>query len=281
MSISLTNAAVAEFNGMVHNAYQLGAHLPGTVRRRSGVVGKTHTFPVRGKGVAYQKTSQADLQPMNIGYNQVTATLVDLVAPEFTDIFDQAEVNFDDRQGLAETVALAIGRAEDQQIINAMVAGATPNVVANGIGGANSGLNMSKLRDADRQMGKLGVPRTERCFAASHDGKAELLADTEATSGDYQQVLHLVSGQIPSLLGFQFEWIEERAEGGLPKDGNNDRTNFAYHREAVGHAVGMEPTTEINYLPRNTSWLVTGKLKCGSVTIDTDGLVQVTTREAA
>ena len=45
-------------------------------------------------------------------------------------------------------------------------------------------------------------------------------------------------------------------------------------------AIGMPPSTEINYIPEKTSFLVTAKLSAGAAVIDTDGLVDITCRES-
>ena len=63
-------------------------------------------------------------------------------------------------------------------------------------------------------------------------------------------------------------------------DGSNDRTCFAFHQSALGVAVGMPASTEINYIAEKTSFLVTAKLSMGSIAIDTDGIVDVVCREA-
>ena len=43
--------------------------------------------------------------PMDVTHEVQTATMQNWNAPEYTDIFDQAEVNFDEKQELATTIA--------------------------------------------------------------------------------------------------------------------------------------------------------------------------------
>ena len=74
--------------------------------------------------------------------------------------------------------------------------------------------------------------------------------------------------------------LGDRDEGGLAKDGSNDRTNFAYHKSAIGCAVGMPPTTKIDYIPEKTSFLVASMISMGAVAIDAAGIVDITTRES-
>jgi hypothetical protein len=110
-----------------------------------------------GKGLANQKASQADVTPMDISHARQTATLQNWNAPEYTDIFDQAEVNFDEE--LAQTIAKAIGRREDQLIIDTLAGtttggGAGFSFVASNDGDPDTGrlLDISATRNFDLQL---------------------------------------------------------------------------------------------------------------------------------
>ena len=111
-------------------------------------------------------------------------------------------------------------------------------------------------------------------------GLASLLADERAVSADFNQLQALQRGDINSFMGFTIHVLGDRDEGGLAKDGSNDRTNFAFHKSAVGCAVGMPPTTKIDYIAEKTSFLVASCLSMGAVAIDVDGIVDITTRES-
>ena len=73
--------------------------------------------------------------------------------------------------------------------------------------------------------------------------------------------------------------IEDRDEGGLDLT-SNIRKNFAYHKQALGLAIGIDMRTEINYISEKTSWLVNGIFSAGSVGIDSAGIIEVLTFEA-
>ena len=90
----------------------------------------------------------------------------------------------------------------------------------------------------------------------------------------------LVDGEVNRFLGLDFKWMETRDEGGLSKDGSNDRTNFAWDMRAMGLAVGIDFRTEVNYVPEKTSWLANGLFSAGAVDVDALGIVEITTREA-
>jgi len=146
MAIGLSNAFVTLFDAEVKQAYQAKAQLVGATRQRRGVEGATVKFPKVGKGVATLRVPQTDVTPLNVDFSQVTATLEDWNAAEYSDIFMQQKVNFDERQELVQVVANAIGRRQDQLILDALAASGTSNTVANDIGGTDTNLNVAKLR---------------------------------------------------------------------------------------------------------------------------------------
>ena len=279
MSLQLSNVQQTEFDAQVKQAYQGVGKLRPTVTLRTKVVGATYEFKKMGKGMATPRVPQTDVTPMNVNHAKQTATLSDWAAPEYTDVYMAATVNFDEQKELAYTIASAIGRREDQLILDALDAANTSANVAVSIGGANSGLNIAKLRKAKRILDDYGVPSGDRFFACSAIGMNEqLLGTTEATSADYNTVRALVQGEVDTFVGFKFIMIESRDEGGLTV-ASNTRTNFAWHKDAIGHAVGIDMRTEVNYVPVKTSYLANGLFKAGSVARDTQGIVEVATYE--
>lgn len=279
MSKTLSAAAQTEFDSEVKHAFQTAGALKDTVTIRNNVVGDTYKFRHMGKGLANQKPSQADVTPMDVAHSLITCTLENWNAPEYTDIFDAAEVNFDEQRELAQTIAAALGRRCDQLIIDAMAADPGATVDAD-VGGANTGLNVDKLRRASRELNDNGVPSSDRWIAVSALGLEQLLGETDATSADFNTVRALVNGEINSFVGFQFKIIESRTEGGLPSDGT-DTDCFAWHKSAVGMAIGIDIRSEVNYIAQKTSWLCNGVFKAGAVVRDNEGVVKVQIDEAA
>jgi len=279
MAIGLSNAFVTLFDAEVKQAYQGKAMLVGAVRARRGVEGSIVKFPKVGRGVATPRIPQSDVTPINASFSQVTLTLQDWNAAEYSDIFSQAKVNFDERQELVQVVAAAVGRRQDQMIIDALVNSSTLLTVANSIGGANTNLNMAKLRDAKRLLDKSNVPPDNRHIVIHANSLANLLSETAVTSSDFNSVKALVQGEVNTFLGFTFHVLGDRTEGGLPIDGSSDRKVFAFHRDALGYGEGIAMRTEINYIPEKTSWLVNEVFSANAVAIDAEGIVQITCRE--
>ena len=275
MSKQLSSVAVTEFDSMVKHAYQGMGLLKGSVTVRNNVVGDTYKFRRQGKGLANQKSTSDLVTPMDVSHEFKTATLTNWNAPEYTDIFDQADVNFDEKQELAMTIAGALGRRCDQLVIDAMDA-STPLTTTVPAGAAN--LTMSKVIQAQVELRDQGVPNTDLFAVIEAEGLGGLLNDELATSTDYQNIKALVSGEINTLVGFRFIIIETRVEGGLTEavvGANTIVDSWFYQRPAVGLAIGIDMKTEINWIAERTSWLSNGMLKAGSTVRDNGGLVKV------
>ena len=282
MSTNLSPAFVQLFEAEVHQAYQGAAVLRGAARTRTGVVGDTVKFPKVGKGTASVRTPSTDVVPINGEFSQVSISLTDFVASEYSDVFNQAKVNFDERQELAALVGNAIGRREDQIIIDALNAASAGSTVAKTVvttgSAAASNLNVGKIIAAKKALDAKNVPATDRHFVIHANNLAGLLGDERAISSDFQTLQALVGGQINQMMGFTFHIVGDRDEGGLPL-ATADRTCFAFHRSAIGVAVGIAPKTEINYIPEKTSFLITAMLSMGAGAIDVDGIVDVICEE--
>jgi hypothetical protein len=254
---------------MVKHAYAQKGLLKPAVTIRNNVVGDSYKFRNMGKGLANQKTTSADVVPMGVAYDFKVATLANWNAPEYTDIFDAAEVNFDEKQELADTIAGALGRRSDQLVIDALDA-ATPTTIAHG----GLALTMAKVIDAQVALRGKGVPNSNLFAAVNSAGLGGLLKDEKATSADYQTVKALVSGDVNSLAGFNFIILDDRAEGGLTVTTNTVDSYF-FNRESVGLAIGIDMKTSVDWVPQKTSWLCNGMLKAGAVVRDADGIVKV------
>ena len=278
MAINLSTAFVTLFDAEVKQAYQGQAQLRPAVRVRSGVEGSTYKFPKIGKGVAQVRIPQTDVTPLNVSYGSVTATLSDYIAAEYSDIFMQAKVNFDERAELVKVVSGAIGRRQDQLIIDALVASSTSNTVASSVGGANTNLNLDKLLAAKKALDAKNVPMDNRHIFIHANNLSGLLGETKVTSSDFNSIKALVNGELNTFLGFNFHTIGDRDEGGLPLS-SGDRKVYAFHRDAIGMAEGIAPKTEINYIPEKTSFLVSSMFSAGAVAIDAEGIVEITCDE--
>ena len=271
MSIQLSSVANIDFDNMVKQVYQNAGMLKPHVRIKNNIVGNSCKFRYMGKGLANQKGTSDMVVAMNVAHSQPTATLSNWNAPEFTDIFDQAEVNFDEKQELAQAVAGAIGRRCDQIIIDALDA-STPDATDIDNGAAN--LTMAAVINAKANLVGQGVGNGGLCAVIESGGLKGLLNDEKATSSDYQSVQALIRGDVNSLVGFNFVILEDRTEGGLTEAANKPDAWF-FDKQGIGLAVGIDMKVEVSYQELYTSWLTNGIFKAGSVVIDTAGQQKV------
>ena len=278
MAIGISNAFVQLFDAEVKQAYQGARALAGVTRERTNVEGNQVKFPKIGKGVATVRVPQTDVTPLNVTYSQVTATMSDYIAAEYSDIFNQQKVNFDERRELVQVVGNAIGRRMDQLVIDAINAASSPSTVSTDIGGTGTNLNLAKLLAAKKALDAKNVPAEGRCAVIHANGLSALLDETELTSSDFATVKALSTGEIDTFLGFKFITVGDRDEGGLPLSGGV-RTNLFFHRDAAGLGIGMGQRSEINYVAEKTSFLVSSMFSAGAVAIDDEGIVKVSATE--
>jgi hypothetical protein len=277
MAQSITNAFVTLFDEEVKQAYQGEALLRGTMRTRTGVQGNTVKFPKIGKGVATVRVPQTDVTPLNVTYSQVTATMSDYIAAEYSDIFHQSHVNFDERRELVQVVSKAIARRMDQLCIDALDAAASPSTVATSVGGASSNMNIEKLRAAAKALNDNNVPAEGRHLLMHSSQLDAMLGETEITSSDFATVKALVRGEVTSFMGFNIITMGDRDEGGVPKP--STRTCFAWHQDSMGYAESISQKSEVNYIPEKTSFLVSSMFSAGAVAIDDEGIVKISCTE--
>ena len=293
MSKNLTNAAVIEFDSEVKHEYQGMKTLRECVTVRTGVVGESYKFTRMGKGLANQKASQADVTPMDISHARQTATMTNWNAPEYTDIFDQAEVNFDEKTELAQTIAKAIGRREDQLIIDTLAGtttggGAGFSFATTNDGNADTGfsatvatnLTVAELRTGAKHLNDIEAPEGERYCLTNAQGLDALLSTTQVTSADYNSVKALVQGEIDTFMGFKFKRVGTRTEGGMPGASTASQC-YMWHKSAIGIAIGIDMKTTIDWVAQKTSWLANGIYKAGCTAREPQGIVRIIYDETA
>lgn len=270
MSTSLTAVQQVEFDALVKAEYQsLGFLLRDTIRVRRDVIGSSVSFR---KVNQIQAVPTGYLQPVVIqdpGYTQTSAILTKYTAPTAVDSVQELTVNFDAKMENAMLVANALGRRSDQIIINSLAVSPGQTIV-------NGGVNMTytKYRQVIQFFDNNAVPLPERFWAMSASNFASLLADDHFVSTFYTQNRVLDKGFIREFLGINVIIIPQMVEGGLPLSGAIRKT-FAWHKQSTGMGISHDFRTEINYLPRETSWLINGIFSAGAITIDNLGIIEV------
>jgi hypothetical protein len=279
MSIFVTNVAVTQFESDVHAEFQAkGFRTRNSIRLRNNVVGATLSFPVSSQGIAQQKALQADVVPMNIEYTPIPVTLTNWHASDYSDIFAQAEINFDERMELVKTSAMSIGRRMDQMVIDALDASTPATIIVDG--GTN--FTYDKLRTAIAGLHANNAGDGGIYCLISAEAESQLLDEEQLTSSFFvnQKVIENGGLQGLKLAGVNWIVIGNMTEGGLSKAGNI-RQCYMYDKQAIGMGIGIDFRTEINYVPEKLSWLVSSLFKAGAVAIDPLGIVQIAIDETA
>lgn len=280
-----TNAAVYAYDTAVKLAFQGSGRLRSTVTVKTGVQGQTHYFRKFGSQVAVQHTTAELITPADYAHTKIAAALSNWRIGDYTDLFDQAETTVDERALLAQANAKALGRAEDQLVIDALdAATSTAGTVDEDLGGTNTAINKEKLLRAKRYLTAQQADATQHTIIVNAIGMEGALSEVEVTSADYQTMRALAEngGTMQGKSAFGFNWVvlEDRAEGGLPTGSSSIRLCFAYDKSAVGLATGIEPSTRVDFVPERLSYLSQGILKAGAAVIDAKGVVEVQSYEA-
>lgn len=275
MSTSLTVVQQIEFDALVKAEYHSrGFLLRDTIRMRRDVIGASIEFRKVGQVIAVPTGYLQSVTIQDPGYNKATATLIKYTAPTAVDSVQELTVNFDAKMENAMLVADGLGRRSDQITIDAIAADVGSTIVD---GGTN--FTYAKYTRMMEFFENNAVPLGERFVAMSASNFRSLLAADQFVSTFYTQNRVLDRAFVKEYLGFNLIIIPEMTEGGLPKTGDI-RTALAWHRQSTGMGVGHDFRTEINYLPRETSWLINGIFSAGAVVIDNRGTLAINCDES-
>jgi hypothetical protein len=104
-----------------------------------------------------------------------------------------------------------------------------------------------------------------------------LLAQAQYSSIDYSGMKPLLEGQAQAYwMGFNWHVIGIREEGGIVHNGAQAHHAYAWAQSSVGLAIGIDKTTEINYIPVKTAWLINCLWKGGTATREQRGKFKTT-----
>jgi hypothetical protein len=283
---SVSNSFVTMFSDDVKQAYQQSSsNLVGAVRVVRNVVGSTYKFHKLSKGGSIKNknryediTAMSDTSKSNSGTyvggtaqnSIVTTTLNNFHSGEYVDDMDQFKTNIDLRSTFASAIASALGRAVDQEIIDALDAGSPTTTVS-----AGSGLTKEKFLEIHEAMNALDVPTEGRAVIISPQALTDLLTDSNLVTAADGLVSNtaLASGYIPNVFGFNVIMSTLLTKNSVQRD------CYAIHRDSVGLALAADINTRIDYVPAKASHLILGTMSGGSTVIDADGVVKVEVTE--
>ena len=269
MSTSIGIAFVKQYEREVHEAFQRrGSFLLSTIRRQNNVVGSSTTFQVIGKGAATTKGRNATITPMNQSHNAVECTLADFYAGDWVDKLDEAKLQHDEKEAIANGGAWALGRKADEQILTAA------DATGASVGDYSTGLTRALLLQASEKLDDNDVPRDGHRFGLLTPRAWSLaLTIPEFADGDF-----IGRDDLPFLTGAQpRSWmgIHWMVHTGLPGKGTSQARGYVYHRSALGYASGKDITADITWHGDRAAHFVNHMMSGGAALIDATGVVEI------
>lgn len=260
MAITIDQSFITQFGDEVKHSYQSASRLMGVVRKREDVVGSTSRFQKLGSVAAYTKTRNADLTVLEPAHTYVDVTLTDYYATVLVDDLDLLKTNVDIKMEYVKSVSMAIGKKIDDVILAALLAGSQTSPTNTGAYTIARMLESKKLFDNNI------VPADGRNFVFGGATMEDLLATTQASSVDYNSVKALVQGDMNTFMGFSINQVPDSY-----LSGTTDKVNFAFHRDALGVAIGQNMKTFIEWSPDKHAWWIKAVVSLGAAVVDNAG----------
>ena len=254
MSTQITTAFVNQFSQNIQLlSQQMGSLLRNSVRQET-VTGEKPFFEQIGSAVAQKRASRHASTPiMDTPHARRMVTMSDYEYADLVDDQDKIRMLISPESTYGKAAAAAIGRAMDDEIIDALggtaktgVSGGTSTALPSGqkIAHGSAGLTIAKLISAKKIMDQNSVdPSIERYIVVSPEQIEDLLNTTSVTSSDFNSVKALVNGTVDSFMGFRF------ITSNRLKDDGTSRLCYAYAREGVVMALGKDVTAKIDPRP--------------------------------
>ena len=293
MSLSITNAFVEQYrNNITVLTQQRGSKLRDFVTVNNGVVGKTVFTEQIGSTEAKKRVSRHSDSPLvETPHKRRLYTMADYEWGDLIDKADRVRMLIDPTSTYAQSAAFAMGRAMDDVLITAMSGNATTEdqgsqssqaltlTVAKAFDGQQStdtGMNISKLRQAKQLMDTNNVPEDEEKFIVmSPIGVQQLLRSKEVTSADFNTVRALVNGEIDTFMGFRFI-VSNR----LPVPASNERDAFVFTRSGIELGIGQDVMGRIEERPDKAfSTYVYYCMSLGATRLEEEKVVKITYAE--
>ena len=269
MSIHVETWRVEQYGANVyHLLQQKGSKLRGTVRLET-INGKSRFFDRLGATAARLRTSRhSDTPRMDTPHDRRRVTSNDYDWADLIDDEDKIRLLADPASPYAEAAAMAFGRQIDDIILEAVqgtaysgesgsttVAFAAGTVGASmtvgiqtvwpGVSAADTGLNLAKLIEARKILGRNEVDPDEEVFVPVNATQiSSLLKDERVVSGDYNSALPLVSGKVSRVGGCTLVPCNR-----LLVDSNSDEVVPFYTRSGILLAMGKEPASRVSERP--------------------------------
>lgn len=269
---TIDQAFITKFNTDVHLSYQQEqSKLRGTVRTDADVTASKVRFQKLGAIVANSKSRTGEIPPSNPQHSYVEATMVDKYTLDWVDKLDLTKLNVDVRGNYVKIHSMAFARDTDDQIIKAMVDGATVTYAG---GGADYALNLdiNTVLGWVEQLDQAEIPDDmQRYGLITPRGWNWLLRSKEFSNSQY------VGPDLPFARHMEvrtwngIHWIKSNR---LPGARTATAKYYLWHQRAVGHGINEEVNITWDWENERKSWSAAGSMSMGACVIDANGLIE-------
>jgi len=284
MSFQVTEAFVQQFSAnFYHLAQQTTSRFESRVRIESGIVGDSKKINRIGSTAAQKKTTRhGDTPQIETPHSTRWIDLDDYEWADLVDELDKKKMLASPESDYLKAGVAAMNRSKDDVIYAAArgsartSSGTTALPSAQKIAHASAGLTKAKLvtarklfraNEADEENGE------ELCIAYASGQLEDLLNDTNLTSLEYNTVMSLVEGNLPTgrkLLGFVPVPYER-----VYNDGTSDFV-VAWAKSGVALGVGAEIMTRLTERPdKSYAMQPYARMSIGAVRVEEAKVVEI------
>lgn len=301
MSQNITNLMVTQFQANLRLAAQaMDSRLMDCVEIESGIEGDLSSpVTIIGALTAQKKTSRnSDTVYSNVDYDR---RWYEPTAYQLSDLFDWDDVikvsgPYDPKSNVLRAFVAGLKRACDDRILAAMFAtsktgvkgGSTTSFDSNNIvplstGGANSGLNVAKLKAGVEIFLGNDVDEEDMLYCAiTARQNKELLKEIEVLKSDYRQTAVIENGRLKSFMGITFKHVQWQNASRYPDansgliDGSSDFLVPMWAKSGVALGLYKDIEGKMDIIPtKNYSTQIYASNMVGATRTEEEKVVQI------
>ena len=294
MSRNISREFIEEFVAEVHHTAQGSSRLEHTVRVKRNCEGSTVHFPWMGAVKAQPHIPRTDVVPANPDWRRPECEILDWIVSDYSDVFEASKTNVEDRQALARSFRMAIGRQADE-----VVRAALEDTPAAGTGSVDTvEVGSSSNTKFDARETNQGTSRPSGLIA---EALTVILDNEGPENGEYFGLLPAIwypafaqdpvninkfygeteiermglKGRRVMSHGVELIFMGDRRETATKADAGLGQgwssaagEGWIWEKNALGLAYGLGPMLEINYVPQKHSHLVSLGFSAGACMVD-------------
>ncbi len=274
---TIDDAFIQKFNRDVHLSYQQRqSKFRSLVRTDGEVNGESVRFQKLGVLGVTGKARNGQIPIQNPEHTHVDCTLIDRYGAVLIDKLDLTKLNIPVREGYVYEMSSAFARETDDQIIDALDAGATLNV-----GDYSTGITRNMALLAREALDDGEVDSDGRVFCGVTPRQwSHLMTIDEFKSADFIGFDNLPYKNVglEMKLWNRVRWFQSTR---LPGVRTTTAECFMWHWRSVGHAIGAEVDITWDWENLMKGWSGAGSMSMNAVVIDPVGVVELRVNDQA